>query len=158
MRKKKSLVLLYSVGISFLAGGIGSVFTYSAIPTWYAQLSKPFFNPPNWLFGPVWSLLYVCMGISLFLIYTTKTKETIKNGAVSIFYVQLVLNAVWSILFFGLKNPGIALVEIICLWLFILLTIVRFDKINRIAGGLLIPYLLWVSFASVLNLSIVILN
>lgn len=161
MKPANFFKLLGFIALCQLAGLIGSLFTFSAIPTWYAYLIKPTFSPPNYLFGPVWTTLYTLMGISLYLVYQTKIKKggnNQKEKAIRIFYTQLILNALWSIIFFGLKNPGLAFVEIIIMWSYILVTIMRFYKINKIASYLLIPYLLWVSFASVLNLSIALLN
>lgn len=143
--------LILSIGVCLGAGGLGSLFTFSAIPTWYATLNKPFFSPPNWLFGPVWTILYILMGVSLYLVWT-------KEKVPSVFWVQLILNALWSIIFFGLKNPTFGLIDIIALWIAIFLTIKAFYKINKLAGNLLLPYLAWVTFATILNLSIVILN
>lgn len=156
--KIKILPLILSVGVSFLAAGIGSVFTTSAIDTWYTTLQKPFFNPPNWIFGPVWTLLYLMMGISLYIVWNTKTHTKERRQGLSFFFVQLALNVLWSILFFGLKSPFLALLGILLLWVMIYLTIKNFFKISRTAGWLLIPYLVWVSFATVLNLSLVFLN
>ncbi len=149
--------LTFSILVSLSAGGIGSFFTASSIPTWYSTLNKPFFNPPNWIFAPVWTTLYVLMGISLYLILVTKTKKN-KTIPISIFATQLVLNTLWSILFFGLKSPLIALIEIILLWITILFTIKQFNQIFPISSYLLYPYLAWVSFASLLNLAIFLLN
>jgi len=149
--------LIVSIAICLFAGGIGSFFTMDAIPNWYASLLKPIFNPPNWIFGPVWTTLYILMGIALYLFWTTKAKIS-KKKAYYFFFIQLVLNTFWSIIFFGLQSPFLGLVEIIILWIFILLTILEFNKFKKIAAYLLIPYLLWVSFASVLNLFIYLLN
>lgn len=156
--KIKILPLVLSVGVCFLAAGIGSVFTTSAIDTWYTTLQKPVFNPPSWIFGPVWTLLYLVMGISLYIFWNTKTNAKEKRQGLSLFFVQLALNVLWSILFFGLKSPIAAFFGIILLWLVIFLTIKNFLQISKAAGWLLIPYIAWVSFAAVLNLSIVILN
>ncbi|NCN45518.1 MAG: TspO protein [Candidatus Pacebacteria bacterium CG10_big_fil_rev_8_21_14_0_10_36_11] len=150
--------LLFSFGITFLAGFLGSVFTFSAIPTWYAALNKPFFNPPNWLFGPVWSILYVLMGLALYLVWTSKKQTKQIRYALHWFYFQLSLNTLWSILFFGLKNPFFALIEIVILWFAIWQTIRSMGKVLPLSKYFLYPYLAWVSFASVLNLAIVILN
>ncbi len=150
--------MVLSIGVCFLAAGIGSVFTASAIDTWYTTLQKPFFNPPNWVFGPVWTLLYLLMGISLYLVWITNIGREKKQQAITFFFIQLALNVLWSILFFGLKSPSAAFVGIVLLWLAIFLTIKNFLKISRVAGWLLVPYIAWVSFASVLNLSIIILN
>lgn len=143
--------LIFSIGICLGAGVLGMFFTVSAIPTWYQTLDKPSFSPPNWVFGSVWTILYILMGISLYLVWT-------KRKIPSVFWIQLILNAIWSIIFFGLKNPTLALVDIIALWIAIVLTIKAFSKINKLAGNLLYPYLAWVSFATVLNLAIVFLN
>lgn len=144
-------LLVLSIGLCLGAGVLGSFFTFSAIPDWYAALNKPSFSPPNWIFGPVWTTLYIMMGISLYLVWQKKKVPLV-------FWAQLFLNAIWSIIFFGMKNPGLALIDIIALWITIVLTIKSFSKISKPAGYLLIPYLLWVSFAAILNLSIVLLN
>ncbi len=149
--------LILSIGLCLGAGILGSFFTVSSLPTWYQSLNKPFFSPPNWIFGPVWTILYIMMGVSLYLV-TSEKKKMIRQKAIQIFAVQLILNISWSIIFFGLRNPVLAFVNILFLWIAIFLTIKSFNKINKLAGNLLIPYLLWVSFATILNLSIVILN
>ena len=158
MTRIKVLPLILSVGVSFLAAGIGSLFTTSAIDTWYATLNKPFFSPPNWVFAPVWTLLYLLMGISLYLVWITKTEKKAKKLGITFFFIQLAFNALWSILFFGLKSPIAAFIGIFLLWLAIYLTIKKFLQFSKFAGWLLIPYLAWVSFAAILNLSIVLLN
>ncbi|MBI2405804.1 tryptophan-rich sensory protein [Candidatus Microgenomates bacterium] len=148
--------LLLSIGVCLGAGFIGSFFTVSAIPTWYATLNKPIFSPPNWVFAPVWTTLYILMGISLYFVWVSKSK--IKQKVLTLFFIQLGLNALWSILFFGLKNPTLAFIEIVALWITIFLTIKYFYPISKLAAYLLVPYILWVSFASVLNVAIVLLN
>lgn len=158
MKKIKILPLIVSLSVCFSATIIGSFFTFEAIPTWYAGLNKPFLNPPNWVFGPVWTTLYFMMGISLYLVWQKKLNKKIKQTSLLLFFSQLVLNALWSIVFFGFQSPLIAFLVIIALWLLIYLTIKSFIVISKPAGYLLIPYLLWVTFASLLNLSIVILN
>jgi translocator protein len=150
--------LIASIFICLLAGIIGSVFTYSAIPTWYATLTKPSFNPPNWIFGPVWTFLYITMGIAAFLIWQKGLNQKSAKIAISVFIVQLILNSIWSIAFFGFKSPFAGLVIIILLWITIIVTIIAFSKISTLATVLLIPYILWVSFAGVLNYSIYRLN
>lgn len=150
--------LIIVVGISELAGIIGSFFTISAIPTWYTGLVKPALNPPSWIFGPVWIILYALMGIAAFLIWKNGLERKDVRMALGVFGIQLFLNAIWSIIFFGLKNTGLALIDIILLWLAIVWTMVVFYKISKPATYLLVPYLLWVSFASYLNYSILILN
>ncbi|OGE33683.1 TspO protein [Candidatus Daviesbacteria bacterium RIFCSPHIGHO2_02_FULL_36_13] len=148
---KNLLKLIFSIGICLGAGVLGSFFTISSIPTWYVTLNKPFFSPPNWVFGPVWTILYILMGYSLYLVWK-------KKKVPSIFWIQLILNASWSIIFFGMKSPSLALINIAVLWIAIVLTIKSFYKINKLAAYLLYPYLAWVSFASILNYSIWILN
>ncbi len=136
-----------------LIGGVGGVSTAEGVNDWYVTLLKPSFNPPNYLFGPVWTILYLLMGISLFLILQTPKNE-IKKKAIIYFGVQLFLNFCWSFLFFKFHLLGLAFVEIILIWISILLMIIVFQKINKIAAYIQIPYLLWVSFASLLNASI----
>jgi len=153
----KALQLAVSIIVCQLAGIVGSLFTTQAIPNWYATLKKPSFNPPSWLFGPVWITLYTMMGVSMYLIWQ---KRTVANvwPAIIFFLIHLAVNASWSIIFFGQKNPGMAFAVIVLLWLMIIVSIVLFYRINKTAGLLLIPYLFWVSFASVLNYSIWKLN
>ena len=158
MKLNNFFKLVIAIVISQLAGLIGSVFTISSIPTWYATLQKPSFNPPNWIFGPAWITLYFLMGVAAFLVWRHGLERKEVRRALTIFGGQLVLNALWSIIFFGLHNPFWAFVEIIFLWLAILWMIIAFYKISRPAAYLLLPYILWVSFASILNFSILILN
>ncbi len=150
------LKCIFSILICLLVGFTASYFTIPSIKTWYAILQKPSFTPPNYLFAPVWTMLYILMGISLFLIW--RTTHVKKNMVIIIFLLQLVLNFFWSIIFFHWKEIQIALVEIVVL----LITIVNYAmhsyKINKIAGILFIPYIIWVSFATALNMAIVILN
>lgn len=148
--------LIASITLCLTTGFLGSIFTFSAIPTWYATLNKPSFSPPNFLFAPVWTILYILMGISLYFLWTAKKKG--KEKAIRLFLIQLTLNFFWSIIFFGLHNPQAALAEIIALWIFIFLTICQSYFFSKISAYLLYPYLVWVSFASILNLFIVILN
>ena len=144
--------LILAIVICQLAGIIGTIFTFSAIPNWYDGLVKPSFSPPNWLFGPVWTLLYTLMGIAAYWIYN------IDKNALKVFGVQLVLNTIWSIIFFGFHSTLGGLVLIIFLWLAIVLTIVKFYSIDKKSALVLLPYLLWVSFASILNYYLFILN
>ncbi|OGH24827.1 MAG: TspO protein [Candidatus Levybacteria bacterium RIFCSPLOWO2_01_FULL_39_24] len=148
--------LIVSIALPLIVGFSGSVFTVSAVPTWYATLNKPSFSPPNYLFGPVWTILYILMGISLYFLWTAKKKG--EGKAIKLFLIQLVLNFFWSIIFFGWHNPQAAFLEIISLWIFIFLTIRQSLLISKTSAYLLYPYLVWVSFASILNLSIVLLN
>lgn len=152
MKKIKIYKLIVSIIVCQLAGVLGSLFT--SVDSWYMNLIKPNFNPPNWIFGPVWIVLYFLMGISLYIIWNKKDSKI----QLSLFWVQLVLNSLWSILFFGLKAPFLAFIEIIILWIAILITIISFYKKSKIAAYLLIPYIIWVSFATVLNFCLFYLN
>lgn len=147
-----------AVVISELAGVIGSVFTAPAIEGWYADIIKPDINPPSWVFGPVWIALFALMGVAAFLVWKKGSHRNDVRVALGIFIFQLVLNTVWSIIFFGLQSPGAAFVEIIFLWLAIVATIIAFAKVSRPAAWLLLPYVLWVSFAVYLNYMIYALN
>jgi len=139
--------LAVSLVLPQLTGLAGSVFTVPAVTGWYAVLIKPSFSPPNWLFGPMWVSLYFLMGISIYLVW----QEVGKTKDFWLFWVHLFFNAIWTPIFFGLRNPGLALVDIIIIWLFIVVLIVRFWKIKKTSSYLLIPYLLWVSLATALN-------
>ncbi len=145
------LKLIISIALCLMAGAVGSYFTADAIPGWYETLNKPEFNPPNWVFGPVWTILYILMGISLFLVWKEGPGNTKVKPAMLMFWVQLALNVLWSVVFFGMTNISGGLLVIILLWISILITILRFRKISAVAGTLLVPYILWVTFASVLN-------
>jgi tryptophan-rich sensory protein len=152
---KKTISLISCILIPLLVGGISGIATVSGIKDWYVHLNKPFFNPPNYLFGPVWSLLYLLMGISLFMILQSSAS---KKKAIMIFSLQLFLNFWWSFLFFKFQMLGLSMFEIMLMWLSILWMIIEFRKINKTAGYLQIPYLLWVTFASLLNAAIWYLN
>lgn len=156
--RRDVLKLLVSITLPLLVGMIGSYFTAPAIPEWYAGLNKPALNPPNWIFAPAWTILYILMGVSLFLVWREGNREKRIQMAIVAFVVQLALNATWSIVFFGMQNPGLALINIALLWMGIIYTIILFHKISKPAAYLLIPYLLWTSFATYLNYSIFILN
>jgi tryptophan-rich sensory protein len=157
MKIKDIFRLVVSISLCQSAGFLGSLFTTSSIPTWYKTLKKPFFTPPNWLFGPVWISLYVLMGISLFLVWRRNDHLKLKTALI-FFFIQLIFNILWSMSFFGLRSPLLGLIDIILLWVAILLTIQMFLKISRIAGLLLFPYFLWVSFAVLLNLFLWMMN
>jgi benzodiazapine receptor len=154
----KTVKLAFSVFICLLAGFGGSIATMPSIPTWYAGLQKPAFNPPNWIFAPVWTALFVMMGIAAYLVWDKGPEKKSVRVSLAVFGFQLFLNMLWSFLFFYIHSPLLAFFEIILLWLAILLTIIYFYRISRPASYLLVPYILWVSFASVLNLSIFLLN
>jgi len=143
--------LVSAIVVCQLAGIVGSVFTVNSIPTWYAGLEKPFFAPPNWLFAPVWLSLYTLMGVSLYLVWSRGADTRSVKTALSVFGIQLVLNALWSVLFFGLRSPLLGLIEIAALWIAIAVTIVLFYRVSRTAGLLLIPYIAWVTIAAALN-------
>lgn len=154
--------LVISLALPQAAGLIGSVFTATTIPTWYATLNRPSLAPPNWIFGPVWTTLFVLMGVALYLVWkqwaVLPWTRTQKRLAMTVFGAQLGLNTLWSIIFFGLRNPGAAVIEIAVMWLAIATNIYLFAKVSKPAAWLLVPYLLWVSFASYLNLMIWYLN
>ena len=150
--------LVTSLVVCQCAGIVGSVFTAPAIPNWYATLQKPAFTPPNWLFAPAWITLYLLMGIAAFLVWRVGLENRRVRTALIIFLVQLVLNALWSVVFFGMQSPLYGVIVIAILWLMILLIIFKFARISAVAAWLLVPYILWVSFATALNISIWILN
>ena len=158
MKGTEILKLGVSILINLLAGFIGSIFTNRQIPTWYESLKKPSFSPPNWLFGPVWTALFILMGISLFLVWRKGISQPSVKIALIIFGVQLLLNILWSFLFFAQRAPLAGFIEIILLWIMILITILVFYPISKTAALLLLPYILWVSFASILNFSLWRLN
>lgn len=155
--KNKIVLLLLCLLIPLAVGFLSGMATAESITTWYAGLNKPFFQPPNYLFGPVWTLLYTLMGISLFLVLRVGP-HPLRSRAIVIFSLQLVLNALWSFIFFAFRSPGWALLEIVLMWTCILYMIFIFGRIKRIAGLLQIPYLLWVSFATALTAAIFYLN
>jgi benzodiazapine receptor len=158
VKSRDVVKLLVSLVACQCAGIIGSIFTTPAIPTWYATLEKPSFSPPNWLFAPAWITLYLLMGVAAFLIWRQGLAQKGVRAALVIFLVQLVLNALWSVVFFGLQSPLWGVVVILALWVAILLTILRFFKLSTAAGSLMLPYILWVSFAAVLNIALFMLN
>jgi len=155
MKIKNPKLLITSLIIPQLFGFVGSLFTTPAIDSWYSGINRPFFAPPNWLFAPVWILLFTLMGISFYLL---RLKGKKAKKAVDLFWTQLAFNLLWSIIFFGLKLPWLAFIEIIILWYYIFITIKASTKINRFSGYLLFPYLLWVSFATLLNLGFALIN
>ncbi len=158
MKRLNYFSLLFFILISQLAGLIGAVATTPAIRNWYVYLNKPFFTPPNWIFAPVWTLLFLLMGISASLVYQKGLFRKEVKKALYFFIIQLTLNILWSYLFFGYKLLFVAFIEIVVLWFFIFLTLKSFYKVEKISGLLMIPYLLWVSFASFLNLAVFLLN
>ena len=147
------------VVICLVVGYVSSMYTRSSITTWYPTLEKPFFNPPNWLFAPVWTMLYILMGVSAGLVWQKidTQKELVKKG-LFFFTIQLILNGFWSVLFFGWNNILLSLIEIILLFLFLFETYLTFKKLDKTSSLLLIPYMVWVIFASILTASIYFLN
>jgi len=150
--------LIVSVVACLAAGGIGSLFTFRSIPTWYPGLKKPKYTPPNQVFGPIWTALYILMGLSVYFVWQKGLANDGVLPAFILFWVQLGLNALWSIIFFGLKSKGGGVIIIIVLWFLILATIITSFQVSIWAGILLIPYILWVSVATYLNVGIWRLN
>jgi len=157
MNKSNVIKLLISLLLPLSVGAVAGMFTSQAVPTWYASLNRPSFSPPNWIFGPVWTSLYILLGISFFLIWKEKASKE-RDLAIKIFSIQMLLNFAWSFLFFYFNLIGVALIEIILLWISIALMIYLFYKIKPVATYLNIPYLLWVSFATILNAGYYFLN
>lgn len=159
MKKHKLFALLVSLAAPLVAGAVGNAVTSPYITGWYAELAKPAFNPPNWVFGPVWTLLYILMGLALYFVWTApKSKKYDKKKAITAFGVQLALNVLWSVVFFGLQSPWLGVMTIVGLLIGILLTVQLFQPISKKAAYLLVPYVLWVSFATVLNTAVAVLN
>lgn len=154
---KKTFKILFCILIPLIVGGVSGYFTTTNIATWYVTLIKPSFNPPNYLFGPVWTTLYILMGISLFIVLN-KAKEFDKKKIIVVFSLQLILNFLWSFIFFEFHQLGLACIEIVLMWFSILYMIIVFYKTKKWAAYINIPYLLWVSFASVLTFTICFLN
>ena len=150
--------LICSVSVCILTGFLGSFATRNSITTWYAQLSRPSFTPPDWTFGVVWPVLYVMMGISAFQIWNVGFDRRQVKVALGVFTLQLILNGLWTLIFFRLHLIGLALVEMVMMWVAILMTILAFWRLSRLAALLLLPYILWVSFAVVLNAGLFLLN
>jgi len=155
---KKAAGIIVAIVVCELAGIIGSLFTTPSIPGWYAGLVKPSFNPPAWVFAPVWTTLYAMMGLAAWLVYEKGLKRPEVKKALAVFAAQLVLNTLWSIVFFGAHQLLGAVIVIVLLWATILWTILLFRQISKPAAWLLVPYILWVSFASVLTVTIYVLN
>ena len=148
---KPWLKLVIAIAVPLGVGAVAGLFTASGVDGWYRTIEKPSWNPPGWVFGPVWTTLYILMGIAFYLVWKSNASDKLKRPAMTLWVVQLVLNFFWTLIFFGAQEPGWALVEIIGLWIFILLTILAFARIHKTAAWLLVPYLLWVSFATVLT-------
>ena len=157
MRIREALKLLFAVVVCEAVGGLGSYFTVGAIPGWYATLVKPAFSPPNWVFGPVWTTLYALMGLAAYLVWR-RHHGAHRTHALRLFALQLLLNGIWTPVFFGLRSTGGGLIVIIALLIAIIATTVSFWRLRPAAGILLLPYLAWVAFATVLNASLWYLN
>src|SRR6476620_5805838 len=155
---KNWMKLLISIGVPVVVGGVAGFFTTPEIDKWYKTIQKPDWQPPNWVFGPVWTLLYIMMGIALYLVWRSNAPSNKKRTAITLWIIQLVFNFFWSFIFFRQHQLDWALGEIIVLWLFILLTIFAFARINKLAAWLLVPYISWVSFASILTYTIYEMN
>jgi len=155
---KKGSVLILFIVITLVVGSLGSITTDSSVDSWYNELIKPALAPPNWVFAPVWTTLFVLMAVAAFLVWNQDWKKKEVRMGINLYFVQLGLNFLWSFLFFGLKNPLAAFVEIIILWVFILLTMIWFNKSSRMAMWLFLPYIVWVSFSAILNFSFWLLN
>ncbi|RNL54525.1 TspO/MBR family protein [Pedobacter jejuensis] len=156
--KFKPLAFIINILITLSIGALGGFATAKSVQTWYPTLNKPSFNPPNWLFAPVWTSLYLLIGIAAYLVWVRRDRIVHFPRTVAIYLIQLLLNLAWSFIFFYLHEIGIALIEIMLLLIFIIINAVTFYKINKWAGLIFIPYILWVSFASFLTYNIFILN
>lgn len=148
--------IVIMIVIAELAGIVGSIFTAPSIGSWYATLNKPWFTPPAWVFGPVWLTLYALMGIAAGLVWHSKSK--MKERVLQIYWLQLALNVIWSLLFFGLRSPLFGLIDIVLLWMAIAATTFVFYKVNKKSAGLFVPYIIWVTIATALNYYILVLN
>lgn len=157
MYKGKAVSLIISLVLAYATAFVGTLFTAPAIDSWYATLTKPELNPPNWVFGPVWTILYALMAVAAWRVYEKRTSVHVR-AVLSLYGAHLVLNALWSIVFFGMQNPPLALAVILALLAAICALTVMFFRIDRVAAYLMLPYIAWVSFATYLNVSIVMLN
>lgn len=158
MNKRDIYIFVVCLIICFLPGIIGSIFTSEAIPVWYTSLQKPVLTPPNWIFAPVWTILYILMGITLFLLVKKTGKLSYIKLALFLFVIQLFLNGLWSYVFFGLKSLLGGIFIIIPLWIVIIMCIREFRFISVASSWLMVPYLLWISFAAYLNIAVFLLN
>ncbi len=150
--------LIISIAIPLAVGFLGSYFTRPEIDTWYQSIEKPSWQPPSWVFGPVWTTLYVMMGVAFYLVWKNESRSRNRKLAMIFWSMQLVLNFFWSYIFFNQHKLGLAVVEIIALWIFIFITIILFGRVNKLAAWLMVPYISWVSFASLLTYTIYTLN
>ena len=158
LSRRPYLAALFAIVPVLLAGAGGSVFTRPAIPVWYASLNKPWFTPPNWLFGPAWTLLYILMAYAFWRVLTLERPLADKRTAIAIFLLQVFFNALWSIVFFGMRSPGAALFVVAAMWLSILANSLAFARLDKVAAWLLVPYLAWTSYAAALNIGVYLMN
>ena len=157
MNLSKLVTLIICIALPLIIGSLSGIANIGGLNDWYIELKKPSFNPPGYLFGPVWTILYLLMGISLYLVWISPAGK-IRQESLVIFGIQMMLNFAWSFIFFYFRQPGWALVDIVALWISIIIMIFFFYRVNRVAAMIQIPYLLWVSFATLLNASIWVLN
>jgi tryptophan-rich sensory protein len=155
---RKPIRLIVAVLLPVLVGAVSGLFTASSVKTWFVTLNKPSFNPPSYVFAPVWTTLYIMMGVAFYLVWVSVTDKAQQHKAMTVYFIQLFLNFCWSFIFFYKQRPDLAFIEIVFLWVSIVVTLVLFYRISKPAGWLLVPYLLWVSFASALNYAIWQLN
>ena len=155
---RKPIRLIVAVLLPVLVGAVSGLFTASSVKTWFVTLNKPSFNPPSYVFAPVWTTLYIMMGIAFYLVWVSVTDKAQQHKAMTVYFIQLFLNFCWSFIFFYKQRPDLAFIDIVFLWISIVATLVLFYRISKPAGWLLVPYLLWVSFASALNYAIWQLN
>ena len=155
---KNIIRFILAIALPLTIGAVAGFFTSQSVKGWYSTVNKPSFNPPDWVFAPVWTLLYIMMGIAFYIIWNKDTAKLLKRKAMLFYFAQLILNFTWSLVFFYAEKPGLALVNILLLCCMIAATIYWFSKISTTATRLLIPYILWVSFATVLNFAIWKLN
>ena len=158
MRTGEVVKLVVSLAAPLAAGMVSALAGSAAASGWYDSLRKPVFTPPAWLFGPAWTALYLLMGVAAFLVWRTGFDSPGVKLALAVFLIQLILNALWSVFFFGLRSPLAGLVDIAALWLAIVATIVLFFRVSTVAGFMLLPYIGWVTFAAILNAAILVLN
>ncbi|AXV37127.1 MAG: TspO protein [Methanobacterium sp. BRmetb2] len=150
--------LIITLGLTLITGFVGSIVTFDSLTTWYVALNKPSWTPPNWAFGPIWTTLYILIGIAAYLVWREGLHRKDVKIALSVFALQLILNLLWSLIFFGLQSIYGGLIEIIILWIAILINLILFYRISKVAGLLLVPYIVWVTIAAYLNYSVYLLN
>lgn len=154
----QALTLILALAIPLLVGGLGGIATTSGISTWYRSVRRPPWTPPNWVFAPAWTALYLLMGVASWLVWRAGWSDPPVPTALSLYGAQLILNFLWSLIFFGLRRPGWAMLDIALLWVLILLTLMQFQQVSTLAGVLMAPYLAWVTYAVSLNAGIWWLN